>query len=112
MVTWLPGTHSWNLNGPVPTGCWLTPTLPYCLSAVGEIGASPEVATLFRNAPFGSLKTTVTTSSDLTSVCEYGPRAVIADRDFVSGLTMCSSVSCTACAVNGVPSWNLTSLRK
>ena len=31
--------------------------------------------------------------------------------DFVAGSTMRSKVNFTACALNGVPSWNFTSLR-
>ena len=42
----------------------------------------------------------------------YGPMPEKAICDFSSGSTMRSNVNLTASAVNGVPSWNLTSFRR
>src|SRR4029453_10467527 len=69
-------------------------------------------ATELRNGANGRLDFTATVCGLTIVLLSYGPRAENAIWDFSSGSTMRSKVNLTASAVNGVPSWNLTSLRR
>src|SRR3954452_13522640 len=63
-------------------------------------------------AGFGAEKTPFTVWSSTTWVWEYGPSALIADSEWVAGSTTWSKVAFTASALNGVPSWKVTSSRR
>ena len=103
--------YDWNLNGPVPTSAVLPKSLPALRTASGEIGARYGTETESRNGAYGVLNRTRPVASSTTSVPSYGPRSEMPVCDFVAGSTMRSNVNFTACALNGVPSWNFTSLR-
>ena len=100
-----------NLNGPVPTG-FIAKSLPNFSPAVGEMIERNGCATESRNGAYGDLNLTFAVYGSTTVVLSYGPISENASCDFMSGLTIRSNVYFTASALNGVPSWNLTSLRR
>ena len=99
------------MKGPVPTGR-VPKSFPGFRTASGETGARTDPATELRNGANGRLNFTATVWGPTTVLLSYGPMAENAIWDFSSGSTMRSKVNLTASAVNGVPSWNLTSLRR
>src|SRR5579885_241718 len=112
ITTWTRGTHSTNLNGPVPTGLRANPLFPSFRTAAGETMLSNHGLLRFvRAAANGSVQFTRTVYGSITSVDLYGPRKSIAPWDPSLGSMMVSNVNLTASAVNGVPSWNFTSRR-
>src|SRR4051794_33062724 len=86
-------------------------SLPYLSMAVGDMIERNGWAAESRNGAYGDLNFTLTVYGSTTVVLSYGPISDSAICDFISGLTIRSNVALTASPLNGVPSWNFTSLR-
>src|SRR5262249_30693935 len=108
IVAWSFATYSLTMNGPVPTGLVCTWS-PVSRTALGEtIDSGPEAAK-FGNGANGVSKLTCTVDSSSTFEPAYEVRAARAPPALNFGSTIRSKLNFTASALNGVPSWNLTS---
>src|SRR5438093_12277803 len=99
-----------NMNAPAPTGC-APKSLPYFATAAGDTGAKLtwlSVSRIGANRVF-ILKTTVRAPLAVTLVTAL--ESVAAHGECRAGSTIRLNENATACALQGVPSWNFTPLR-
>ena len=99
------------MNGPVPTGLF-PKSWPNFLPTSGETGESAGWETESRTGAYGELNLSVTVGGSTTVALAWGPMAEEAAWDFKAESTTQSKVTFTASAVKGVPSWNLTTVRR
>src|SRR5215510_2886834 len=98
------------MNGPVPTGFVWTRS-PLSRTALGDTMLSVPADVYARNGAYGVSKLTCTVNSSRTFAPAYPASCARAPPALNFGSTMRSKLNFTASALNGVPSWNLTSLR-
>src|SRR5689334_18832098 len=97
MTTRKRGTHSTNLNGPVPTGLRAKPSFPSFRTAAGDtMLKSHGLLRFVRAGANGSDQFTRTVKESITSVDLYGPRKSIAPCEPSLGSTIVSKVNFTA----------------
>ena len=97
------GCHSWNLNGPVPTGVFCRASL----FASMELGTMAMVASELRSAAEGSLSFISTVVASTALALSTAERR-LASGEAMSLLSTRLIVDTTSSASIAEPSWNLT----
>src|SRR5216683_815193 len=112
------GRHSPNLNGPVPTGLrpnWSPPTFSNATREIGKVYCALSVPALSCSASDGAgefrLTLTVLASTIVSGVFGSKLPSTLAASDLGSD-SMRSTFHLSASAFHGLPSWNVTPLRR